>query len=194
MVTTKSAKAAPKTAKVSLKAQMNGKATKKPIQPKEGQPCLCGCDGTTAGGKFLPGHDAKLKGIFQQSHRNGGLDAGQQKLVGELGWERFLEPGVTVSKAQIELGLSTPQVHILKALVKAPNGLTRQQIKEKANVSLSMTSQLGPVHSEDVATDKNKGSLLARKFALCKVEDVEGKDVALYTISASGKKALEKLK
>lgn len=27
---------------------------------KVGQPCQCGCGGVTKGGKFLPGHDAKL--------------------------------------------------------------------------------------------------------------------------------------
>ncbi len=36
-----------------------------PSGPREGRqprPCLCSCGGTTRGGRFLPGHDARLHG------------------------------------------------------------------------------------------------------------------------------------
>ena len=35
--------------------------------------CLCGCDGTTKGGKFLPGHDQKLRAAIEAEV--GGLDS-----------------------------------------------------------------------------------------------------------------------
>jgi hypothetical protein len=35
------------------------KAEKREAKPKTGT-CVCGCDGTTKGGKFLPGHDARF--------------------------------------------------------------------------------------------------------------------------------------
>ncbi len=34
------------------------------IKPK---PCLCGCGDMTKGGKFLPGHDAKLYGAIVEA-------------------------------------------------------------------------------------------------------------------------------
>ena len=40
------------------------KTAKKAIRP-----CLCGCGGTTAGGRFQQGHDAKLRGMFTNGKR-----------------------------------------------------------------------------------------------------------------------------
>jgi hypothetical protein len=54
--------------------------------------CTCGCGGTTGGGKFLPGHDARLKSELLRAFRGEGLSAEQQQLVEQLGWERFLTP------------------------------------------------------------------------------------------------------
>lgn len=50
--------------------------------------CLCGCGSVTKGGKFAPGHDARLKGRLIRAHRSGDTTA-QQQLV-ELGWGRFI--------------------------------------------------------------------------------------------------------
>jgi hypothetical protein len=52
--------------------------------------CTCGCRGTTGGGKFLPGHDARLKSELLRAYRGEGLSPEQQQLVEQLGWERFL--------------------------------------------------------------------------------------------------------
>jgi hypothetical protein len=52
--------------------------------------CACGCGGTTGGGRFLPGHDARLKSELLRTFRGPGLSPGQQQLVEQLGWERFL--------------------------------------------------------------------------------------------------------
>ncbi len=42
--------------------------------------CLCGCGGTTKGGRFKPGHDAKLHG------KTGKLTAEQAKVFRANGW------------------------------------------------------------------------------------------------------------
>lgn len=41
-----------------LSAPPKTKRTRKPKSPK---PCECGCGGETKGGRFIPGHDSKLK-------------------------------------------------------------------------------------------------------------------------------------
>ena len=46
------------------KGKVAGKA-KTPKEPKEQHPCLCACGGLT-GGKFVPGHDARVKGWFKK--------------------------------------------------------------------------------------------------------------------------------
>lgn len=50
--------------------------------------CLCGCGGRTKGGRFLPGHDAKLKKALVADAR-----AGKRRAVNKLeklGWSKFL--------------------------------------------------------------------------------------------------------
>jgi hypothetical protein len=58
-------------------------ASKKP----ESRECLCGCGGTTGGGRFIPGHDAKLASALLGAFRGEGLTPEQQELVAQLGWE-----------------------------------------------------------------------------------------------------------
>ncbi len=51
--------------------------------------CLCGCGGSTKGGRFLPGHDAKLKKTLVAGAR-----AGKKRAVNKLaklGWSKFIE-------------------------------------------------------------------------------------------------------
>jgi hypothetical protein len=41
--------------------------------PREGRtprPCMCSCGGTTKGGRFLPGHDARLHGELKRNLQN----------------------------------------------------------------------------------------------------------------------------
>jgi hypothetical protein len=54
--------------------------------------CLCGCGRTTGGGRFVAGHDAKLKSELLRAFRGDGLSDEQQGLVERLGWERFMTP------------------------------------------------------------------------------------------------------
>lgn len=49
--------------------------------------CLCGCGGTTSGGRFLPGHDAKLKGALIRASRTG--DAAATQKLHDLGWGKY---------------------------------------------------------------------------------------------------------
>jgi hypothetical protein len=67
----------------------NGKSVK---APKPANICLCGCGGTTGGGRFLTGHDSKLKSALLRAFRAGGLTPEQSALVEQLGWERFMTP------------------------------------------------------------------------------------------------------
>lgn len=51
--------------------------------------CLCGCDGTTKGGRYLPGHDAKHKSALITDALAGGKRA--EKKLEAFGWTKFLE-------------------------------------------------------------------------------------------------------
>ena len=58
-------------------------------KPKTKAPeCLCGCGGRTKGGRFLPGHDAKLKKVLVADARAGKKRA--RKKLEKLGWSKFL--------------------------------------------------------------------------------------------------------
>lgn len=62
--------------------------TKKTAPKTKAQKCSDGCGGMTKGGRFLPGHDAKLK-----SRLIGSAASGSAKAVDELkklGWERYI--------------------------------------------------------------------------------------------------------
>ncbi len=50
--------------------------------------CECGCKAGTKGGRFLPGHDAKLKSRLINAVRGG--DKASAKRMRDLGWERFV--------------------------------------------------------------------------------------------------------
>ena len=41
--------------------------------------CICGCGGTTKGGKFLPGHDARFHGLLKR-----GLTEDEARAIGAL--------------------------------------------------------------------------------------------------------------
>lgn len=70
-----------------------------PRKPRTARPtsgvCICGCEGKTKGGRFQPGHDARLKSQLRQAAGNG--DTGATRRMIELGWEKFLPKSVLVS-------------------------------------------------------------------------------------------------
>ena len=59
--------------------------TKKSKTPK----CECGCGETTKGGRFVPGHDAKLKSALVAAALAGSKRATTR--LQKLGWEKFLD-------------------------------------------------------------------------------------------------------
>jgi hypothetical protein len=40
-----------------------------PRATKSAKSCACGCGGSTRGGRFVPGHDARLHGIIKRVER-----------------------------------------------------------------------------------------------------------------------------
>ena len=56
------------------------------------QPCACGCGDQTKGGRFLPGHDARLKGRLLAQLREGSARerATAEKALRANGWDRFI--------------------------------------------------------------------------------------------------------
>lgn len=60
-------------------------------RPRTGT-CICGCEGATKGGRFLPGHDAKLKSKLRVAAGNG--DESARARMVELGWSKFLPVAV----------------------------------------------------------------------------------------------------
>jgi hypothetical protein len=88
--------------------------------------------------------------------------------------------------------LSKPQIRILQCLAKG-KALSRKQISEKAPVDNALcTSYIGAIDPEILARPEHAFSLINRKFVRAEQHDVDGKDVILYTITASGKVALSK--
>lgn len=69
---------------------------------KEPQDCLCECGEKTLGGKFRPGHDAKLKSVLIK-----GAKSEKERVAGkararleELGWGNFIpKPADEVAEA-----------------------------------------------------------------------------------------------
>lgn len=57
---------------------------------REPRDCACGCGETTAGGRFLPGHDAKLKSQLLAVSRSDEAPAPERKKakakLRRLGW------------------------------------------------------------------------------------------------------------
>ncbi|WP_397381467.1 hypothetical protein [Prosthecobacter sp.] len=51
--------------------------------------CHCGCGGSTKGGRYLPGHDAKRKKALIADALLGGKRAANK--LDKLGWTKFLE-------------------------------------------------------------------------------------------------------
>lgn len=51
--------------------------------------CQCGCGATTKGGRFLPGHDAKLKSSLVEAALSGSKRAANK--LEALGWTKFLD-------------------------------------------------------------------------------------------------------
>lgn len=90
---------------------------------------------------------------------------------------------------RIVANLRVPQVRILKALSKCPQGLTREEIAVKARVSPSMRANLGPDHAEDIVkTDRQYGKrcLYGLGYVVPVMEDRQGIDTIVWRITPRG--------
>ena len=83
--------------------------------------------------------------------------------------------------------LGKPQVLILQTLAKK-DGLTRTEISTKTGINSGFTSLLGHLDP----AQREPQSLAARGFIKIEQHDRDGKNVILFSITASGRKALEK--
>lgn len=74
------------------KSNVNKAGLKKSAE-KNNNSCLCGCGGRT-GSRFAPGHDMRLKGQLKRAAEGpSGLSIKQQRLIAELGWEKYIDGG-----------------------------------------------------------------------------------------------------
>lgn len=74
------------------KAQKPSASSKgrKAVEPRD---CECECGQQTKGGRFLPGHDAKLKSRLQSEYREASTKRERDKIAkrfDELGWAHFV--------------------------------------------------------------------------------------------------------
>jgi hypothetical protein len=74
-----------------------GTATKTPRESRTPRRCMCSCGGMTKGGRFLPGHDARLHGELKRNLKNDPL----------LKNERFTD---SHRRYAVERGLAGPEV------------------------------------------------------------------------------------
>jgi hypothetical protein len=156
--------------------------------------CMCGCGEKTRGGRFLPGHDARLKGRLQKKFRDTGLNAQEKELVNSLGWMRFM-PAKEEGKEIPTSGLTVHQVAVLNLLKANSSGLSRAGISKALDGQVNLTATIGPIMLDDITqtSEKKCPTLLGMKHVKGEVEaDENEKDVTIYKITASGIKALEK--
>ncbi len=83
--------------------------------------------------------------------------------------------------------LRKPQLGILRFLGKSKSGQTREQILDA--VSCNLSEHLGSTSGKE---NKYTRSLLEWKYVKAEQEDIGGKDVILFQITALGRKELEK--
>lgn len=61
--------------------ELRGQATKTKSAPRD---CTCGCGGTTSGGNFLPGHDARMRSRLLTAIRDGATPESEMAALEEL--------------------------------------------------------------------------------------------------------------
>lgn len=82
----------------------------RPAAPKPASRCECGC-GTPTGGKFAPGHDARLRGVLQRAFADGDDEAGRELIARGGAWEAKTRGnerarGLAVAEAEVEAYLA----------------------------------------------------------------------------------------
>lgn len=92
--------------------------------------CECGCGGTTKGGKFLPGHDMKLKGALKRAAAGGDKDAYQE--LSRRGWL----PGQTAPRR------SKAEIAADKAAKEQAKADAKRAAEEAAPIDLDVLAQM----------------------------------------------------
>ena len=97
-------------------------------------------------------------------------------------------PKTKASKTEKKSDLSKPQLRVLEYLKKQKAGKDRKEISEGAGVDYArLNSYIGSVKEERRKSKPN--CLLELKLVKMEVEDRNGKDVIIYSLTAAGKKA-----
>lgn len=95
-------------------------------------------------------------------------------------------------------GLRTPQVRVLKVLVKAKSPMTRKQIAEKADLDPTKVGDyVGPrpeTQSEETQARWKFRDLVSLKLVKVLLEDTGTRSIQTYEITAAGKAAVAKMK
>lgn len=95
-----------KTIEKIVKKRKTAQAKKEQRRQTQGRDCECGCKGTTGGGRYLPGHDAKHKSALVKLaiQGEGSEDVNENRLgmnayaqLEERGWLKFLDKAKEVA-------------------------------------------------------------------------------------------------
>lgn len=131
---------------LNAKLTMRGKERKVP-KNKDPQNCVCGCGGLTKGGRFIPGHDARLKGRIVTQWREATTQAGKDKARKALtavnpDWEKYLVEAkpkpvkaTKAAKAPAKAAKTSKVTPISEG--KKSSGSTRKARKPKAEAVVS---------------------------------------------------------
>lgn len=84
--------------------------------------------------------------------------------------------------------LRNPQIEILRVLKK--KGLSRAQILEKLTKAVSLSEMLGSPNGEPNRYTK---TLCEWKYVKMETHDIDGRDTDVFSLTAAGKAALEKI-
>lgn len=94
--------------------------------------------------------------------------------------------GNTATAPREKGGLSGNKLKVLQQLTKATNGLTRKELSTKTGIKKGFSKMLGAATKSDSENTGMEGD------GLVKSQNVEGRRGLVYTITAAGRKALEK--
>lgn len=90
-------------------------------------------------------------------------------------------------------GLNKSRILLLKTLAKH-GSLSGSDLAEKSGIHTSLVGNLVGYRNPEInAREVHKDNLLNRKFVKLEKQEVDGKDRYVYTITAAGKTALDKV-
>lgn len=93
-------------------------------------------------------------------------------------------------------GLRKPQIRVLQALLEAGKPLDRKQISQLGNVDYAMLNSYIGAYNDDVRAKNDRvvmPSLYTLGYIKFSKQDVDGRDVIFNVLTATGRKAIEKI-